>query len=171
VWVRLGEICEKLTDGSHITPKYTNNGVPFLSVKDISNGFICFDNVKFITNKEHNELYKRCNPEKGDVLLTKVGTTGIPVLIDTDIQFSLFVSIALLKIFNKQVNNKFLISLLQSPFVKKQCKNETKGVGNKNWVIRDIANTLIPLPPLNEQKRIQAYINSFLSICDKLKNI
>jgi len=170
-WVRLGEICEKLTDGSHITPKYINNGVPFLSVKDISNGYICFDNVRYVSNKEHNEMYKRCNPERGDILLTKVGTTGIPVLIDTDIHFSLFVSIALLKIFNKQVNNIFLISLLQSPFVKKQCKNKTKGVGNKNWVIRDIANTLIPLPPLNEQKRIQTCINSFFSLSYKLKNI
>lgn len=78
-------------------PKYTESGVPFISVKDISGGFISFTNAKKISLSEHEELYKRCDPKRGDILLTKVGTTGIPALVDTDIQFSLFVSVALLR--------------------------------------------------------------------------
>ena len=154
VWTRLGTILKKLTDGTHKTPKYTNTGIPFLSVKDMSLGIINFDNTKFISEEEHKLLYERCNPEKGDIILSKIGTTGIPVIINTDRQFSLFVSVALLKFNSNLINREFLKYILLSPLVQKQCKENTKGVGNKNWVIKDIANTLIVLPSLNEQCRI-----------------
>ena len=93
VWCRLGSILEKLTDGAHSTPKYTDSGVPFISVKDVSSGVLSFDSAKHISESEHRELYKRCDPKRGDILLTKVGTTGIPVIVDTDEEFSLFVSV------------------------------------------------------------------------------
>ena len=86
-WVRLGEVLYKLTDGAHSTPKYTEEGIPFISVKDLSSGYLNFDSCKYITEEEHSILFNRCNPEFGDVLLTKVGTTGIPVIVDTDKQF------------------------------------------------------------------------------------
>ncbi|MDY0394938.1 restriction endonuclease subunit S [Virgibacillus halophilus] len=153
-WVRLGDLLNKLTDGAHRTPKYTASGVPFISVKDISGGEIDFSDTKFISLKEHEELYKRCNPEKGDILLTKVGTTGIAVIIDTEQDFSLFVSVALLKFNTNLIFNKFLLYAIKSPVVQMQARKNTRGVGNKNWVMRDIADTIIPLPPLEEQKRI-----------------
>ena len=165
VWCRLGDILTKLTDGAHTTPKYTDSGIPFLSVKDMSSGKLNFSNTKFISKEEHNALYKRCNPEKNDVLLTKVGTTGIPVLVDTDKEFSLFVSVALLKFNHNLIYNKYLITLINSPLVRKQCIKNTKGVGNKNWVLRDINKSLIVLPPLEEQKRIVAKIERLFEIC------
>ena len=157
-WVRLGDIIFKLTDGTHSTPKYTNQGVPFISVKDLSSGYINFSNTKFISEEEHNILSARCNPEKGDLLLTKVGTTGIPVIVDTDREFSLFVSVALVKLSKSNINLDFLKLLILSPLVQEQVAENTKGVGNKNWVIKDIANTFFPLPPFAEQKRIVAKI-------------
>jgi len=169
-WVRLGDILRKLTDGAHSTPRYTEIGVPFLSVKDISSGNIDFSNCKYISYIEHDELYKRCNAEKGDLLLTKVGTTGIPVIVDTDIEFSLFVSVALLKFSKEYLIVKFLKYVINSPHVQTQARGNTKGIGNKNWVLRDITNTIIPLPPRTEQKRIVEKIEELLLICDRLKN-
>ena len=168
MWVRLGSILNKLTDGAHSTPKYTTNGVPFLSVKDMSSGQLDFSNCRFISELEHQELYSRCNPDYGDILLTKVGTTGIPVIVDTKQQFSLFVSVALLKFDQTLLYNKFLYNLINSPLVQIQASENTRGVGNKNWVMRDIANTLIVLPPLAEQKRIVARLEELLPLCDKL---
>ena len=126
----------------------------FLSVKDVSSGKLSFDNTKYISLEEHNELKKRCNPQKGDILLTKVGTTGIPVLIDSDIEFSLFVSVAFIKFSHENVIPDYLIYLLKSPLVQEQAAENTRGVGNKNWVLSDIEKTLLVLPPLAEQKRI-----------------
>lgn len=169
-WCRLGNIILYLTDGAHKTPKYidTKDGVPFLSVKDISSGKIDLTtNTKFISQETHEVLSKRCNPQKEDILLTKVGTTGIPVIVDTDVKFDLFVSVALLKFDNKLIDTKYFKYLLESPLVQDQVRENTKGVGNKNWVLRDINNTLIVLPPLEEQKRIVAKIEKLMPLVDE----
>ena len=159
-WCRLGSILEKLTDGTHSTPKYTDSGVPFISVKDVSSGVLSFDNAKHISESEHRELYKRCDPKRGDILLTKVGTTGIPVIVDTNEEFSLFVSVAQLRFSHLMLDANYLLLLIESPLVQQQCTEHTRGVGNKNWVMRDIANTLVAIPPLAEQKRIVAFYTS-----------
>ena len=166
-WTRLNSIVSTLTDGTHRTPKYTTEGIPFLSVKDISSGKISFANTKFISIEEHNELKKRCNPQTGDILLTKVGTTGIPVIVDNDKDFSLFVSVALIKFNHNYINPAYFIYLLKSPLVQDQAAENTRGVGNKNWVLSDIENTLLVIPPLAEQKRIIEQIDVIFS---KLKD-
>lgn len=169
MWVRIGSLLHKLVDGTHRTPKYTTSGVPFVSVKNMSNGVLSLENTKFISKSEHEELWKRCNPQRGDLLLSKVGTTGVPAKVDTDIEFSLFVSVALLKFNNQFIDIDFLIYSILAPDFQKQCKVHTRGVGNKNWVIKDIANTLMPLPPIAEQKRIVQKLDKMLPLCDKLK--
>ncbi len=167
-WCRLGSILIKLSDGTHSTPKYVESGIPFISVKDVSSGKLDFSSCKYVSKEEHKELYERCNPEQGDILLTKVGTTGIPVIVDTNDEFSLFVSVALLKFNQNLLYNKYLVHLINSPLVQKQASENTKGVGNKNWVMRDIANTLIALPPLTEQYRIVSQIAEIMPFIDNL---
>ena len=168
VWCKFGDIVLSLTDGAHKTPHYTASGIPFISVKDLSDGFVNFENTKFISPAEHKELAKRCNPQKSDILLTKVGTTGIPVVIDTEQEFSLFVSVALLKL-PSCISPIFLKYIILSPVVQKQCKEHTRGVGNKNWVLSDIRNTIFPLPPLPEQRRIVARVDALMKEIDKLE--
>ena len=113
VWTRLENISEKITDGAHKTPTYVKEGVPFISVKDIRNNEIFFDDTKFISLEEHKELYKRCNPEKGDVLVTKSGTIGRTAIVKDDIEFSLFVSVALIKNIKNVINSNFLSYAMQ----------------------------------------------------------
>lgn len=171
VWVKLEDICTKITDGTHSTPKYSQKGVPFLSVKDISSGKIKFENTKFIEKVEHTKLYERCNPEFGDILISKVGTTGVPAIVDCYEEFSLFVSVALLKFNKNKIYNKLLYYFLLSPIVQKQVKDNTRGVGNKNWVLDAIKNTILPLPPFEEQKRIVDKIEELFAKLDEIKPI
>lgn len=168
-WVRIGSLLHKLVDGTHRTPKYTTSGVPFVSVRNMSNGTLSLEDTKFISEEEHRELWNRCNPKRGDILLSKVGTTGVPAKVETDKEFSLFVSVALLKFNNDLLDIDFLIYSILAPDFQKQCKEHTRGVGNKNWVIIDIANTMMPLPPLAEQKRIVAKLEEILPLCERLK--
>lgn len=168
-WVRLDSICHHITDGTHHTPTYTVTGVPFLSVKDISSGKINLTNTKYISKEEHQELSKRCKPEFEDVLLTKVGTTGIAKVIDIDVEFSVFVSLALLK-FSKHLLSPYYIELaINSPLVKEQSRNNTQGVGNKNLVLKWIKNFALPIPPALEQKRIVAKVDQLMALCDELE--
>lgn len=167
-WTTIGNLVYKLTDGTHKTPKYTENGVKFVSVKDMSTGRLSLANTKYISQEEHEELYERCNPEKGDILLSKVGTTGVPAIVDTDEQFSLFVSLALLKFNHKYINQKFFYYLIYSPLIQQQATENTKGIGNKNWVLDKIANTLVVVPPIEEQQRIVEKLEQLLPFCETL---
>ena len=168
-WVRLGDVCFTITDGAHHTPHYTEKGVPFLSVKDVSSGKIDFSNTRFISQESHNELCRRCKPESGDILLTKVGTTGIAVPVNTSREFSIFVSIALLKFSVSEILQPFLVHLLNSPFARKQSAENTQGIGNKNLVLRLINPFAIPVPPLAEQHRIVAKVDELMALCDEVE--
>ena len=89
----LGSVAVKITDGAHKTPTYVDKGVPFVSVKDFSAGHLDLGNTRFILPSEHEVLYKRCDPRRGDILLGRIGTLGKSVIVDTDVEFSLFVSL------------------------------------------------------------------------------
>ncbi|OWV16736.1 restriction endonuclease subunit S [Fibrobacter sp. UWB3] len=163
-WCRLEDIVWLLSDGTHKTPKYTESGIPFVSVKNMSSGRLSFENTKFVSKEESDILNQRCNPEKGDLLLSKVGTTGIPVIVDVDFQFSLFVSLALIKFFPNLIDSSFFVYLIKSPLVQNQVREHTRGVGNKNWVLNDIAKTIIAIPPLAEQKRIVTKLEQLFKV-------
>lgn len=169
VWERMGNLCFRITDGAHHTPKYVDSGVPFLSVKDMSKGFINLSNTRFISQETHEELIKRCHPQFEDVLLTKVGTTGIAKVIDVELEFSIFVSLALLQFNRDCIYPYYLEYLINSPLVKEKSKSGTKGIGNKNLVLKTIKNFAVPLPPKNEQERIVARIKQMMEYCDSLQ--
>ena len=166
-WCRFSDLYWQLTDGTHSTPKYREQGVPFLSVKDMSGGKLSFSNTKFISSEEHALLSQRCHPQKGDLLISKVGTTGIPLIIDTDKEFSIFVSLALIKFFPQLIDSSFLLFLINSPLVQSQVKENTRGVGNKNGVLSAISNTIMVLPPLAEQRRIVAKIEELMPLVER----
>jgi len=164
-------LCTKITDGTHATPKYIESGVPFLSVKNISQGVISFDDTKFISNEEHIALSKRCNVEKNDVLYTKVGTTGIAKVVDTDKKFSIFVSIALLKPKKDLIHSMYLQYILNSPNCYEQSQSRTRGVANRNLVLNDIKQINFPLPQLQTQRKVVAYLDEISQKLEKIKQL
>ena len=171
VWVKLDNLCSKITDGTHKTPKYTDSGVPFISVKDIYDNQVSFDNTKFISQEEHNELYKRCNPEYDDILLTKSGTIGRTAVIKTKNEFSLFVSVALLKNYKNIIDSTYLSLNIQDFFNKINISQTIKGGVIKNYHITDMKEQLIPLPPLEEQQEIVRILDEVLENENKVKEL
>ncbi|MDX4038380.1 restriction endonuclease subunit S [Aliarcobacter skirrowii] len=165
------DLCTKITDGTHSTPKYIDSGVPFLSVKNISQGVISFDDTKFISMDEHNLLSKRCNVEIDDILYTKVGTTGIAKVVDTDVEFSIFVSIALLKPKKDLINSMYFQYILNSPNCYEQSQSRTRGVANRNLVLNDIKQIFFPLPPLKTQQKVVSYLDEISQKMEKIKQI
>ena len=171
VWVKLDNLCSKITDGTHKTPKYTDSGVPFISVKDIYDNQVSFNNTKFISQEEHNELYKRCNPEYDDILLTKSGTIGRTAVIKTKTEFSLFVSVALLKNYKNVIDSNYLSLNIQDFFNKINISQTIKGGVIKNYHISDMKEQSIPLPPLEEQQEIVRILDEVLENENKVKEL
>lgn len=152
--ITLKEVTFKINDGTHFTPTYIETGVPFLSVKDLRDKQIFFDDCKYISAEEHKALYNRCNPELGDVLITKSGTIGRTAIVKTNKKFSLFVSVALLKPNKDLISSEFLMYALDNYISKIDIKQNVKGGVIKNLHLEDIRKIKINLPDLKKQNEI-----------------
>ena len=150
--VELNDITTKITDGVHAKPIYTETGIPFISVKDITTGILKFEKCKYISKEAHEKYFKRCNPEYLDILYTKVGATyGRPAIVDVKNEFSLYVSVALLKPKKEIVNPYFLLEVMANPVIKRQADRSIKGIGVPDLHLNMIKKFLLPLPSMEEQ--------------------
>ncbi|TOB91691.1 type I restriction endonuclease subunit S [Vibrio parahaemolyticus] len=169
-WSQVNELAKVVTDGVHHTPKYLDNGVPFISVKDIDGKSISFDDCKYISQEQHEEINQRCNPEKGDILLCRIGTLGRATIVDTEKAFSLFVSVGLLKFFNEQLLPEYLHTVFHSPLLLRQYDEIKAGGSHTNKLnLGDIPRLKIPVAPLQEQHRIVAKVDELMALCDQLE--
>ena len=171
-WCRLPEICLiPITDGTHQTPTYSDkeNGVPFLSSKDVTSGKIDWSKIKYITKDLHQELQKRIAPKKNDILLAKNGTTGVAAIVEDETIFDIYVTLAVLRPNQNVVYPSFLLNIINSPFCKNQFNDHLTGIGVPNLHLVDINKTFIALPPLNEQKQITNKIESYISHIDEIE--
>lgn len=160
----LADLCELITDGTHQTPKYSDEGVIFLSAKNVTSGYIDWEKIKFIPHSLHLELHRRLSPRVNDILLAKNGTTGVAAIVDRDSTFDIYVSLALLRA-KQGVLPEFLLAAINSPICKQQFNDSLKGVGVPNLHLKEIRATLIPHPPLTLQNEFMSRITSL----EKLK--
>lgn len=167
-WVRLIDLCSLISDGTHKTPAYVEYGVPFISVKDISSGVMDLSNVKYITREEHEKLISRCKPEMNDVLLCRIGTLGKAIKICTDKEFSIFVSLGLLKLIEADVAD-YIVQVINSGYGYRWIDDNKVGGGtHTNKINLDTLRGMpIPIPPLEEQHRIVVKIEEILPYIDQ----
>ncbi len=151
----LAELCTLICDGTHFTPKYVPTGIPFYSVESVTaNDFV---NTKFITQEEHAQLIKRCKPERGDILMTRItaGILGDTKLIDWDVNASIYVSLALLKL-RRNLNPKYIYMYSKSPAFRREI--EKRGLVNatpKKINMNEIGAVPVPMPrSIEEQESI-----------------
>ena len=165
-------LAKSILDGAHLTPTYTDDGIPFLRVTDITSvdgidAEINLDTVARISKEEHRILCQRCHPQKGDVLVSKNGTIGVPKIIDWDWEFSIFVSLCLIKL-NDSLLNKWLFYYFKSTLVATEIAFAGKTNTITNLHLEKIANFKIPLPSVEEQKLIATYLDEKVCKIDAL---
>lgn len=166
----LQEVCTKITDGTHHTPTYTDSGVHFLRVTDINKAKVNWNNTKFVSKEEHLDLIKRCHPEKGDVLYSKNGTIGVPRLIDWDTEFSIFVSLCLIKPKKELLLGGYLESFLKTPFALKQATARAKSATVTNLHLVEIKEIKLPIPPLDVQRDWLDFVSNHKDMMTKLEH-
>lgn len=172
IWktVKLEEVCKKITDGSHFSPKTVEEGIPYITVRDISEKGIDFNNCKFISNESFDELKKNgCSPSIGDVLFSKDGTVGKVAEVISEIEFSVLSSLAILTPNRNLINPTFLAYILKSPLFIKQAIQSKTGVAIKRIILKNLKKIQFSLPSLSEQQHIVNKLDSVFSKIDKLK--
>lgn len=162
-------ICSKISDGTHHSPKVQyQDAAPgrfkYVTSKNIRSWGLDLDSITYIDESVHREIYARCNPELGDVLLTKDGVnTGVVAINSLREEFSLLSSVALLKIKPAFVDGRFLKHYIASPDGNRALLGTMTGTAIRRIILRGIKEATIPLPPLPEQKRIVAKIEVLFS--------
>jgi len=153
-WVRCQDVID-VRDGTHDTPKYITQGIPLITSKNLTRGFLDFSDVFFISEADHKQIKKRSKVDKDDIIMPMIGTIGNPVIVDTDKEFSIK-NVALFKFENSSVFSPFFYYLLQSPLIVNQLAADAQGVTQQFVSLGSLRDLQIPLPPLAEQKRIAA---------------
>jgi type I restriction enzyme, S subunit len=166
---KLKEVCDKITDGTHQTPKYFDEGVIFLSSRNVTTGKINWENIKFIDEKQHLEMHKRVAPRIGDILLAKNGTTGIAAMVDRDVIFDIYVSLAHIRSLG-DIIPEYMLHFINSPNAKSQFNKRLKGIGVPNLHLKEIREVEITYPKsLQEQQQIIAILDDAFTAIDQAK--
>ena len=168
----LQSVCSlKITDGTHKTPTYcdADEGIPFISAKDVTTGRIYWDNIKYIIPELHEELYERLAPQLDDILLAKNGTTGVAAIVEEEKIFDLYVTLAVLRPNKEIIIPRYLLNIVNSPICKNQFDEHLTGIGVPNLHLRDIRKVVITVPTLAEQKEIVRLLDQIIEKSQQAK--
>jgi type I restriction enzyme, S subunit len=168
--IRLEDVCIRVTDGTHQSPRFETGGVPFLVISDVVSGEIDWSGVsKWVDEQTYEANTARCRPDRGDVLYTAVGSFGVAVPVETDRRFMFQRHIAHIKPDLRRVHTRFLAYFLNSPAVKAMAERVAKGGAQRTVTLGDLKNFRIPLPPITEQHRIAGILDKADAIRRKRK--
>lgn len=151
--IALGDVIHSASDGPHVSPEYSETGIPFLSTRHIQRGRIVWDDLKFISSKDAAVHWKKCRPQAGDILYTKGGTTGLAAVVDTDKEFAVWVHVALLKTDVSKIEPYLLEAMLNSEFCYAQSQRYTHGIANRDLGLKRMVKIEMYLPSMAEQKQ------------------
>ncbi len=168
-WSKCQDLCLKITDGEHATPKRTDSGYYLLSARNVTNEGIILHDVDFVPTEEFSRIRKRCDPNIGDILISCSGSVGRVALVDRDDAYSMVRSAAMIRPDKDNLYKEYLALMLRSPYLQVQMKNRSKQSAQANLFLGAISNLVAVIPPLAEQQRIVFKVDELMSLCDQLK--
>jgi type I restriction enzyme S subunit len=166
---KLADACTSITDGDHLTPNYTEQGIRFIFVGNVSSGHLHFDDCKYVDPDYYASLSPQRKPEQGDILYSAVGATlGIPAIVDQDEGFCFQRHVAIIKPDRNRLDSTYLWHSLRSNTMHRLAWAKTTGSAQPTVPLRAIRDFPIPVPPLSEQRRVVAYLDGLQAQVDEL---
>ncbi|MDW3207924.1 MAG: restriction endonuclease subunit S [Alphaproteobacteria bacterium] len=148
---KLEHVCRKITDGTHQSPKWASEGVPFIFVSNIKGQKISLETSKFVDRDEYRKLTKSTPIERDDVLYTSVGSYGNAAKIVTDESFVFQRHVAHIKPDPALVRSDFLVECLETPLLRVQADRVATGIAQKTVTLKGLRSFEVPVPPLEVQ--------------------
>ncbi|MGE9868089.1 restriction endonuclease subunit S [Limosilactobacillus reuteri] len=158
---KLGEVAD-VKDGTHDSPRYINEGYPLLTSKNVGNGYINYDDVKYVSENDYVQINKRSKVDINDILMGMIGTIGNLALIREEPDFAIK-NVALIK-HTSNFDYQFLFQELQTSAISKELLSGMDGGTQKFVSLKKIRNLSVMLPSENEQKQIGAFFKQFDSL-------
>lgn len=172
-FARMQDLCSLITDGTHQTPTYSEAGRPFISAQCVKPFRFMPENSRYVSEEDYQGYIKNRKPKYGDILLARVGAgIGEAAIIDTHLEFAIYVSTGLLKPHRRHLLSEYLAIWLNSPIGRRHSESNTlgKGVSQGNLNLSLIRIFVVSCPPLKEQHRIVAKVDELMALCDRLKS-
>ena len=168
-WVRLGEVCNDISDIDHKMPPVSEKGIPYISPLNFKkDGSIDYENAKKISIDDFKQLSKKCKPERGDLIFPRYGTIGVVRKVETDIDFLVSYSCATIKPHLINIDADYLYYVLISPLIQRiEIQRYINKTTQPNVGLQSIKLFLFPLPPLAEQRRIVAKIEELMPLVER----
>jgi len=167
----LRNCCIKITDGTHDTPRPVQSGIPFLTAINVRDNWIDYESCLYLAEADHIVIFRRCNPEKNDVLMVNIGAgVATTALVKVDYEFSLK-NVALLKPDSRRAMGAYLnYSLAQR---KPRITQDLSSGGAQPFLsLTQIGEILIPLPPTKaEQETIAEALGDADALIESLEQL
>ena len=167
-WCRINSISENVTDGDHQPPPQTESGFPFLVISNVSDGYIHFENTRYVSKEYYQTLSEYRKARAGDLLFTVTGSYGIPVPVESSQPFCFQRHIAIIR--PCEISNQYLSIVLSSKYIKRLCDELSTGTAQKTVGLATLRNFLIPIPPANEQALIIDKVHRLLILVDEIRD-
>jgi type I restriction enzyme, S subunit len=152
-------------DGTHASPTYVTKGYPLITSKNVSNGFINYDNVQYISESDFNEINKRSKVDVRDILIGMIGTIGNTALIRETPDFAIK-NVALVKNVNK-VDENYLYQYFQTQQFS-MCLSESSEGGTQKFIaLSKIRALQIGIPQKIEQQKVGIYFRKLDELISK----
>jgi type I restriction enzyme S subunit len=170
-WIsaRAAEICEKIQDGIHFSPKRQSltGEYRYITAKNVRPGGLDLSRVTFLTEHDHRTIFRRCDPRRGDVLLVKDGVNAGDAAINTlDEEISLLSSVCFLRPHPAVIDGAFLRYYLLSPVASRRLAGKLSGTAIRRIVLHRVKDLSVHVAPLAEQRRIVGAIDSCFTRLD-----
>ncbi|ELB2820886.1 restriction endonuclease subunit S [Vibrio alginolyticus] len=166
--VPLKYICSGFVkDGPHETPKFTDDGIPFLSVDGIQDNKLVFNGCRYISEEDHVRYSMKCHPKQGDVLLGKAASVGKVAYVDSNMDFNVWSPLAVITAKSNKYG-KYIYYCLQSSMLQAQCEVFANSNTQKNLGMNTIDNLDMPLPSEHEADVITNFLDHETAKIDTL---
>jgi type I restriction enzyme S subunit len=154
-------------DGTHDSPKYQDEGYPLITSKNLKDGIVTFDKIKYISEEDYIEINKRSKVDIGDVLFAMIGTIGNPTVIVDEPRYAIK-NVALFKV-NSTENSQYLKYYLESQSVIDKMLKDAKGSTQSFVGLGYLRQFPIPIPPIKEQQQIVSILDQAFEAIDQAK--
>ena len=169
-WIKLSSICNKLVDGDHNPPKGIEEKTEYIMASSRNINYDRLDdleNVRYLTKEVFEIENNRTEAEKGDIFFTSVGTLGRSCIYSGDYNICFQRSVTVL---NTNINNQFLKYFFDSNFFQTYIIEHSTGTAQMGFYLKEMANSPIAIPPLNEQSRIVDKVSELFFQLDQIQN-
>ena len=169
VYARAADVCVSVRDGTHDTPAYVEKGVPLVTSKNLlDSGDLELSHVEMISEEDHEMISRRSEVRVGDILFAMIGTVGNPVVVRTAERFSVK-NMGIFRCDGQRLLPDYLRTWLASPCCRRWLEPRLRGTTQKFASLALLRSLMISLPPISEQHRIVAEVDSRMSLIKEVE--